>query len=125
MASSDKSLSDSSLMLVFSYSPAGLGHLRVTEALYDGLPGKVTPILLGSQDKTITYIHRLVSLHPLMRSLFEWGQSQGAQEYFFTYFYRLSLRKGAKLLYKQVVTLLEQRINHRHSFWFGSSNCGN
>ena len=110
MASSDKSLSDSSLMLVFSYSPAGLGHLRVTEALYDGLPGKVTPMLLGSQDKTITYIQRLVSLHPLMRSLFEWGQSQGAQEYFFTYFYRLSLRKGAKLLYKQVVTLLEQRL---------------
>lgn len=97
-------------MLVFSYSPAGLGHLRVTEALYDGLPSKVTPILLGSQDKSITNIHRLVSLHPLMRSLFEWAQSPGTQEYFFTHLYRMSLRRGAKLLYKQVVTLLEQRL---------------
>jgi len=97
-------------MLVFAYSPAGLGHLRVTEALYDGLPPGVVPILLGSQDKSITNIHRLVSLHPMMRSLFEWGQSQGTQEYFFTYFYRLGLRHGAKLLYRQIVTLLEQRI---------------
>lgn len=103
-------LNDQSLMLVFSYSPAGLGHLRVTDALFTGLSSKVTPVLLGSQDKSITYIHRWVSLHPLIRSLFEWGQSQGPQEYFFTFFYRWSLRHGAKLLYKQVVTLLEQRM---------------
>lgn len=97
-------------MLVFSYSPAGLGHLRVTEALYDGMPKGITPVLLGSQDKGITTIHRLVSLHPLFRSFFEWAQSRGGQEYFFTYFYRLSLRTGTKLLYQQIVTLLEQRI---------------
>ena len=110
MASDDKILNDDSLMLVFSYSPAGLGHLRVTDALYTGLPSKVTPILLGSQDKSITNIHRLVSLHPLMRSFFEWAQSMGHQEYFFTYFYRLGLRRGANLLYRQIVTLLEQRL---------------
>ncbi len=110
MAELNHILNDPSLMLVFAYSPAGLGHLRVTEALYDGLPAGIVPVLLGSQDKSITNIHRLVSFHPMMRSLFEWGQSQGAQEYFFTYFYRLGLRHGAKLMYRQVVTLLEQRI---------------
>jgi hypothetical protein len=103
-------LSDKSLMLVFSYSPAGLGHLRVTEALYDGLPVKIEPILLGSQDKNITNLHRLVSLHPLVRSLFEWAQSRGYQEYLFTKLYRLGLHRGAQLMYKQIVTLLEQRI---------------
>jgi len=104
------SLKDTRVMVIFAYSPAGLGHLRVTDALYEGLPSGLTPVLLGSQDKSITLIHRLVSLHPLIRSLFEWGQSPGLQERFFTYFYRSGLRWGTKLLYRQLVTLLEQRL---------------
>lgn len=103
-------LRDDSLMVIFSYSPAGLGHLRVTDALYAGLPKGISPVLLGSQDKGITVLHRLASLHPLVRSLFEWGQSQGGQQYFFTYLYRWSLQRGTKLLYKQIITLLEQRL---------------
>lgn len=108
-------LKNSKVMVIFAYSPAGLGHLRVTDALYEGLPPGLTPVLLGSQDKSITLIHRLVSLHPLIRSLFEWGQSPGLQERFFTYFYRSGLRWGTNLLYRQLVTLLEQRLERPHT----------
>lgn len=69
----DKSLEplkDKSLLIIFAYAPAGLGHLRVTDALYQGLPKDInTPLILGSQDETITYLHRLMSLNPLISFL--------------------------------------------------------
>lgn len=102
-------LSDKQLILLFAYAPAGLGHLRVTDALYHGLPKDVSPLLLGSQDKSITVIHRLMSIHPITRALTEWGQ-QGVVEDIFTYFYRLFLKNHTKLLYQQVTTILDERI---------------
>jgi len=102
-------LKEKSLLLIFAYAPAGLGHLRVTDALYEGVPSGVTPILLGSQDETITAIHRFVSVHPFARSIFEWGQSGLAQD-IVTAIYRWYLRHRTGLIYKQLVTILEQRL---------------
>jgi hypothetical protein len=102
-------LKDKSLVIVFAYAPAGLGHLRVTDALYDGLPTQTAPILLGAQDKSITWIHRIISIHPIMRSIFEWGQ-HGVQQYFVTAIYRFMLRRRSKLIYQQIATVLSQRM---------------
>lgn len=102
-------LSDKSLIIVFAYAPAGLGHLRVTSALYHGLPREITPILLGSQDKSIGYIHRLISVHPFTRSVMEWTQ-RGFPEDIFTKSYRNFLRHKTKLLEQQVSTILDQRL---------------
>ncbi len=102
-------LAQKSLVLVFAYAPAGFGHLRVADALYHGLPLGVSPILLGAQDKSITTIHKIVSLHPLVRRIFEWGQ-QGKQERIFTHFYRQQLRSKTKNIYSQMVTIIDQRL---------------
>lgn len=99
-----------SLIVVFAYAPAGFGHLRVTDALYHGLPKDVTPVLLGSQDKSITVIHRLMSMHPFVRLLAFWAED-GWGEDVFTYFYRVFLRTHTKLLYQQITTLLDERID--------------
>ena len=53
------------LQLVLCYAPAGLGHLRIMDALYHGLPDTVNPVVLGSQDESIRIIHRLTSTHPI------------------------------------------------------------
>jgi hypothetical protein len=58
-------LTDRKLLLVLAYSPAGLGHLRVTDALYHGLPETVNPVVLGSQDRSIQSMQRLTSVNPL------------------------------------------------------------
>ncbi|MDP4011012.1 MAG: hypothetical protein Q8P72_02170, partial [Candidatus Roizmanbacteria bacterium] len=87
MKSSFFSLSKKSFLLVFAYAPAGLGHLRVTDALYRGLPPEVSPILLGSQDTTITAMHRMMSVHTITRAFFEWVE-QGSAEEFTTPLYR-------------------------------------
>lgn len=60
-------LSKKSTLVILAYSPTGLGHLRVTNALYEGLPKDISPILLGAQDKTTGNLHRFVSAHPFLK----------------------------------------------------------
>lgn len=100
-------LKDPSLLLIFAYAPAGLGHLRVTDALYHGLPEGVVPIILGSQDKSITFLHRLTSVSRLGRNLGEWFQV-GIGEDIFTILYRRHLVSHTDLIYDKVLTLIDQ-----------------
>lgn len=102
-------LGQKSTLVIFAYSPTGLGHLRVTDALYEGLPETVTPILLGSQDKAIGALHRFMSIHPITRAIFEWGQ-QGWMQYFATFIYIFILHSRTKLLYQQLLTIIDERL---------------
>jgi hypothetical protein len=103
-------LQSSDLLTIFTYAPAGLGHLRVSHSLYEGLTPGITPILIGSHDKSITYIHRLLSIHPVTRALFELG-GKGFGEDIFTFFYRIFLRSRTKVLLEQIETVIEERID--------------
>jgi hypothetical protein len=103
-------LSQKSVVVIISYSPTGLGHLRVSDSLYHGLPDSVTPILLGAADRTLSAFYRFVSIHPLTRKLLEFFQ-EGHAESFYTYWYRTFLRSHTQLLYQQLSTLLEERID--------------
>ena len=104
-----KILKNKETVIILAYAPAGLGHLRVTDALYHGLPKTANPLLLGSQDKSITRIHRILSIHPIFRFFFELGQS-GIPQYIVTYVYRNYLWLLTKLIYQQLTTILDQRI---------------
>jgi len=102
-------LSDGSLLIIFAYAPAGLGHLRVTDALYHGiLKNAGTPLLLGSQDTTITYLHRLMSLNPIIRPISEWVE-KGTAEDITTSIYRQLLRSSTDVLYNQMLTIINER----------------
>jgi len=103
-------LTDRDNLLILTYAPAGLGHLRITDALYDGLPKIVNPVVLGSQDKSIQTIHRITSIHPIGRAIFEWLQTgplarQGNQ------LYRYSLRMNTGVVYEEMSKLIEERLN--------------
>lgn len=102
-------LSDKKLMIIFTTSTAGLGHLRVTNALYHGLPATASPVVLGSHDPFVRTMHRLTSVHFFLRIIFEWMQ-KGIPEKIFSYVYKNFLRSQTNTLYNQVITLLEQRI---------------
>jgi hypothetical protein len=102
-------LAQKSLMIVFTYAPAGLGHLRVTDALYHGLPAQTDPILLRSEDSSIGYLHHLTSIHPTSRAIMEWLQS-GEPEELFTRVYRRFLRSRTKLLSDHITRLLDERM---------------
>jgi len=102
-------LASSKIVLVLAMARAGLGHLRVTDALYHGLPKAADPILLGAQDEAIEALHRLATVHPVARSIAEYIQREWPQAVF-TKLYRQSIRQHTEILYQQVVTILGQRV---------------
>jgi hypothetical protein len=105
----EEMLGRKSLVLILAYAPAGLGHLRVTDALYEGLPPGVNPLLLGAHDKALGTVHRMMSVHPAARMMMEWVQ-KGWMEDVFTRYYRKWLRRGSGLIYEQLTTIMEQRM---------------
>jgi len=118
-------LQEKSLVLVFAYAPTGLGHLRVTDALYHGLPKDITPILLGSQDTSLGNFYRFVTIHPFTRFLFETMQ-RGVAENLFVFFYKWYITSGSHttLLYQQVLTILDQRIDTPKTLLFVATHFG-
>ncbi|MGB7539735.1 MAG: hypothetical protein WBM17_14430 [Anaerolineales bacterium] len=96
--------------LVLTYAPAGLGHLRITDALYDGLPKTVNPVVLGSLDKSIQTLHRITSIHPVGRAVFEWLQS-GPLAGLANELYRASLRWDTGQVYQEMARLIDDRLD--------------
>jgi hypothetical protein len=96
------------VMLILSYAPAGLGHLRVMDALYDGLPKDVRVVILGVHDKRIAVLHRLLSVTAPLRFLMERFQS-GFLERLMTRVYRMALRMDTGLIHEQILTLVDQQ----------------
>src|SRR3990167_11125564 len=102
-------LSKKSLVLVLAYAPTGLGHLRVTYSLNNGLPDGVSPVLLGSKDTSLTYLHRLASSNTWGRKIQETIQSPPFESIFIP-LYRFFLKLHTEELYKKLLTILDQRI---------------
>ncbi len=102
-------LNDKSTIVVFASSPAGLGHLRVTEALFQSLPTSVSSYVLGIKDNSISYLHRFTSIHPITRGLMEWFQ-HGLPELIFSRYYRRFLQTHSQNLYQDIIKILDQRI---------------
>jgi hypothetical protein len=103
-------LSDRRNLLILTYAPAGLGHLRITDALYDGLPKTVNPVVLGSRDKSIQTIHRITSIHPTGRAIFNWLQT-GPLARQANRLYRYSLRMNTGVVYQELAQLIEDRLS--------------
>lgn len=97
------------LLIVFATSPTGLGHIRVTDALYHGLPENVSPVLLGAQNRSIDAFYRFVSIHPYTRFIMELLQTKPVEK-FSTPLLRFYFKKQTKLLYSQFITILGERL---------------
>jgi hypothetical protein len=103
-------LTSRDILLILTYAPAGLGHLRITDALYDGLPKTVNPVVLGSLDKSIQTLHRITSIHPIARAVFEWLQS-GPLAYQANRLYRWQLRVNTGVIREELVRLIDERLD--------------
>lgn len=64
-------LTDPTVAIIFETSPLGLGHLRVTDALYHGLPKTASPILFGAQAPKSSALYRFASVHRSTRAVLE------------------------------------------------------
>ncbi len=123
MSGTAEILTRKSLVLVLAYAPTGLGHLRVTSSLNDGLPPGVSPVLLGSQDNSLTYLHRLSSTNPWGRKIQETIQAPPFES-IFNAIYRNFLKSHTEELYKRLLTILDQHITEPKSIVVVSTHFG-
>lgn len=100
----------SSVKVVLAYTTAGLGHLRVTNALFEAAPKDISPVLLRSKDHFAVTLHRLTSIHPLARKFMEWSQ-RGMAEIFFSYSYSKMAHLSSKRIFDELSTLVEEDFN--------------
>ena len=94
-------------LLVFTYAPAGLGHLRVTDALVDNRPKEYRYIMLGSYDRFITKFHRFFSVNPIAKWIFTVSQ-YGLMEDLVTAIYRGILVMTSGQIYKQLTNIVNE-----------------
>ncbi|HLB51571.1 hypothetical protein A3F07_01565 [candidate division WWE3 bacterium RIFCSPHIGHO2_12_FULL_38_15] len=104
-----KNLTDDKTIIIMAYAKAGLGHLRVTNALYNELPKESFIALLRSSDSSTEYLHRITSSHSFTRSLMEKTQN-GLLENIFTKLYKAFLKDNTDMVYNQISAILTQRM---------------
>ncbi len=107
--SSLNALTDPTLAIIFEASPLGLGHLRVSDALYHGLPKNASPILLGAQAPKSSAMYRFASVHRSTRTLLEMMQLPPLDQPVAAVMRRL-LRLQSKEVYRHVRTILNERF---------------
>jgi hypothetical protein len=102
-------LSDPTVCIILATSPTGLGHLRVTDALYHGLPKTASPILLGAQAPIESTLYRFVSLNPLTRKIMEMVEMPPFDKPA-AFIGRNFFRSQTKDIYLQLKTILNERL---------------
>jgi hypothetical protein len=105
----DTPLTSPDTVIVLAQALTGLGHLRVSHALYHGLPPGAHALLLSSQDTSINYMHKITSINPALRRLMEFTQNGWAED-IFAWVARRYFRSNWKMLEEQLQTILEQHI---------------
>ena len=102
-------LVDPEMAIIFETSPLGLGHLRVTDALYHGLPKTASPILFGAQAPASSAMYRFASVHKSTRTVLEMLQLPPLDQPVAA-IGRTILRHQTKDLYSQLKRILNERF---------------
>jgi len=98
------------LLIVFTYAPAGLGHIRVADALMDSLPPGHQSITFTSTHVALESLHRFMSLNIFARRLMEWVQ-HGIPQKIFTKYYRKYLKNHTENLFLEFTSLIKSQKN--------------
>ena len=106
MKNNSAGLDKKNILVVFTYSNTGFGHLRVSDALCHSIPEDINYLYFQADSRIINFLHKFTSIHPVARSIFEWSQN-GIQEDIFTYFYRFLLRKSSHKLINEFVSVIK------------------
>lgn len=96
------------VMVVLTTSPAGLGHVRVSEALRGGL-GDARAEIIGLESPATQFLHRMASRDPFLQRLMEFVQNNPLVEGQFTKIYRSRLRQQGSEAYGRLVELVKRR----------------
>ncbi len=97
------------VQVILTTAPAGLGHVRVTEAIRLGLPKDVRSEIVGIKDPSIQWLHRVASRDHRLRAGMEFVQNNPMFEETFTRWYRKRLRSKSTEAYNRLHALIKRR----------------
>jgi hypothetical protein len=100
-------LQDPQTKVIISTSPTGLGHIRVTKALIDGLIDKKKPEIIGISDTTIALMYRIISTNYFLRRIFEFGQNDPLTEKILTDLMRMYQQSHIKSTINEITRIIE------------------
>ncbi|MFH1295576.1 MAG: hypothetical protein ABIH84_03285, partial [bacterium] len=98
-------------LIIFTYAPAGLGHIRVADALISGMPKDMPYLEFCPADNTTESMHRFSSLNVPARHVMEFFQ-RGSAEALFTKIYTHYLKTHPDGLPEQFVSLIRSQNYH-------------
>lgn len=106
------SLLDNTLF-VFTTSPAGLGHIRVMDAVKEGRPERIASVDIGIFDIKASKIHELGSRIKLFQKITEFYQTNKIAETFVTFAYILYLRRHTQKIVKYFEDAAQKYPNYK------------
>lgn len=96
-------------LVIFTYAPAGLGHLRVTDAFINAMPSEVfESVVFSPQGRRIELLHRFSSQNNFAKRVMEWFQS-GTPQGIFTTNYRNYLKNNTTDLFLEFTSLIKSQ----------------
>lgn len=96
------------VLVVLTTAPTGLGHVRVMQALRQGLPEGTQIEEAGIRDREMQILHRASSINPQLRALMEFIQTNPVAEGGFTRWYRAVLHRRPEAALHQLTDLVER-----------------
>ena len=94
-------------LFIFTTSPAGLGHIRVMNAIKSARPQSINSVDLGILDLKANRIHDLGSRVKFFVKLTEFYQTNPIAEKFVTHFYTNYLKKHTKNIIKDFTNIAQ------------------
>lgn len=95
-------------LVIFTTSPTGLGHIRVTKALLQGLPKSLPFYTLGIQDPAVEGLYRLISTNPILRETMEFFQTNYFAEKLQTQLFSKYEQRNVKHTLQEILILLQK-----------------
>lgn len=100
-------------LFIFTTTPAGLGHIRVMDAIEDGKPGLITSVSLGIFDIKSSKIHDLGSRVKLFTRVTEFYQTNPFAESLVTNLYTAYLKKHTQNIIKTFQETAQKYPNYK------------
>lgn len=102
-------------LVLFTVAPTGLGHIRVKDALKDGLYPGAASKTIGLQDINANKIHALGSRIPLLTKITEFYQTNPIAEWIVTKFYVNYLERKKAPIFENLASVASDYPDHK--FW--------
>lgn len=96
------------VLVILTTAPTGLGHVRVTRAVKEGLPKIANVEVLGISNAKFQMLHRIASVNRKLRAVMEFAQNDPVIEKKFARLYRRVLRKNPSEVENQVLELVKR-----------------